>query len=140
MKKFFGFIFFSVGIATLSLVYLIKADLVAKNSFPFMNFVFKTHNSLITSVISFSIILFIGIMMIGRIGLGIVLLLIGLCGMIFPALTKFGIVSFPSGQFFQVFLKDNFYVSILISFVIFSIGIFLLTIKSSRKHGGKSGE
>ncbi len=132
MKKLFGFLFFLIGFAALILIYLIKATLVTLSSVPFMNFVFQSHNNLIVSVVAFTILLLIGLLMIGRVGLGIILFLIGLTGMIFPVLTKYEIVAIPKNHIFQLLLKDNFYITLLIGLVIFAIGIFILSIKKRR--------
>lgn len=133
MRKFFGFLFFLIGATALVLIYLIKANLIAKSTVPFLEFVFQTREIQIISVVAFLILLFIGLLMIGRVLFGFMLLLIGLAGMIFPLLTRFGPVAVPSGQIFQSLLKDNFYITLLIGLVIFAIGIFMLTMK--RKKG-----
>lgn len=132
MKKLFGFLFFVIGATALILSYLIKANLVALSSVPFMNFVFQSHNNLIVSVVAFVILLLIGLLMIGRIGVGIILLFIGLVGVIFPLLTKYDVVAVPNSHIFQLLLKNNFYITILIGFVIFAVGIFMLTLKKRK--------
>ena len=133
MKRLFGFLFFIVGGFSLIAIYLVKADMISKSSVSFMNFAFQSHTNMVISFTAFLILLLIGLLMIGRVGLGIISLLVGISGMIFPILTKYNIVAVPSGKFFQVLLKSNFYITIVISFVIFAFGVFLLSLKKKKR-------
>lgn len=128
MKRLFGFIFFLIGLVPLILIYMVKASLISINAVPWLGFALQTHDSLLISTIAFIILLLIGFVMLGRIGTGVVFMLIGLAGIVFSILTKYGIVGIPKYEIFQIFLKDNFYITTLISLVIFAFGILLLTI------------
>ncbi len=133
MRRLFGFLFFLIGAVALILIYLVKAGLVASNSAPYLNFAFQNRESLILSVIAFVILFFLGLLMIGRVWFGVMLLLIGLAGMIFPILTRFSVIAVPTDRTIQSLLTDNFYITVLVGLVFFAIGLFLLTMRKSKE-------
>ncbi|WP_036225505.1 hypothetical protein [Mesoaciditoga lauensis] len=125
MRKFFGFLFFLGGGAALSWIYLVKANFISP--LPALSFVFQTHTNLMISIlVSFGILL-IGLLLMGRVLSGVMFILIGIAGIIFPLLTKFGVFPLPNGRVFIWLLHDNFYVTVLVSFGILVIGLLMVT-------------
>ncbi len=127
MKKLVGFILFLAGSAGLIYIYLVQAKVLGANTIPFMSQIFQSRNDILIGIAVAVGLLLVGFLLMGRIMTGILFVILGISGIIFPILTRFKVLAIPNNKILIWFLNDNFYVTILLSVVLLVLGYVILS-------------